>query len=161
MWGVGVSGMPGGSTGVSSPPALYWFNYELVRTWLCRQAWLEEATFMVSFTSGAISGTVSLGHWGSFGGAWPLWERGMGLGWCWEVTTAGTGQEHQVLAHRPVSTPQVAAVLTLPFDVVKTQRQIELGDSEVHPGEGPGSRQVPGEQPGLPVGVSQPSPAPL
>lgn len=116
---------------------------------------------MVSFTSGAISGTVSLGHWGSFGGAWPLWERGMGLGWCWEVTTAGTGQEHQVLAHRPVSTPQVAAVLTLPFDVVKTQRQIELGDSEVHPGEGPSSRQVPGEQPGLPVGVSQPSPAPL
>ncbi|NWI60198.1 S2539 protein, partial [Calyptomena viridis] len=64
--------------------ALYWFNYELVRTWLCRQAWLDEATFMVSFTSGAISGTV-------------------------------------------------AAVLTLPFDVVKTQRQIELGDSEVHP----------------------------
>ncbi|NXC61606.1 S2539 protein, partial [Aleadryas rufinucha] len=64
--------------------ALYWFNYELVRTWLCRQAWLDEATFMVSFASGAISGTV-------------------------------------------------AAVLTLPFDVVKTQRQIELGDSEVHP----------------------------
>uniref|UniRef100_A0A8U8BWB7 Mitochondrial glutathione transporter SLC25A39 n=1 Tax=Geospiza parvula TaxID=87175 RepID=A0A8U8BWB7_GEOPR len=53
--------------------ALYWFNYELVRTWLCRQAWLDGATFMVSFASGAISGTV-------------------------------------------------AAVLTLPFDVVKTQR---------------------------------------
>ncbi|NXQ28837.1 S2539 protein, partial [Alaudala cheleensis] len=64
--------------------ALYWFNYELVRTWLCRQAWLDGATFTVSFASGAISGTV-------------------------------------------------AAVLTLPFDVVKTQRQIELGDSEVHP----------------------------
>nr|XP_021394150.1 solute carrier family 25 member 39 isoform X1 [Lonchura striata domestica] len=77
-------GVPGGSTGVSSPPALYWFNYELVRTWLCRQPWLDGATFTVSFASGAISGTV-------------------------------------------------AAVLTLPFDVVKTQRQIELGDSEVHP----------------------------
>ncbi|NXD66078.1 S2539 protein, partial [Eolophus roseicapillus] len=62
--------------------ALYWFNYELVRDWLCRKAWLDEATFMISFTSGAISGTV-------------------------------------------------AAVLTLPFDVVKTQRQIELGHSEV------------------------------
>lgn len=35
-------------------------------------------------------------------------------------------------------------MLTLPFDVVKTQRQIELGDSEVHPGEGLGSRGVPG-----------------
>ncbi|NXT37924.1 S2539 protein, partial [Pelecanoides urinatrix] len=64
--------------------ALYWFNYELVREWLCGQARLDEATFMISFASGAISGTV-------------------------------------------------AAVLTLPFDVVKTQRQIELGDSEVHP----------------------------
>ncbi|NXV71865.1 S2539 protein, partial [Atlantisia rogersi] len=64
--------------------ALYWFNYELVREWLCGQAKLDEATFTISFTSGAISGTV-------------------------------------------------AAVLTLPFDVVKTQRQIELGDSEVRP----------------------------
>ncbi|KAF1549728.1 Solute carrier family 25 member 39, partial [Eudyptula albosignata] len=64
--------------------ALYWFNYELVREWLCGQTRLNEATFMISFASGAISGTV-------------------------------------------------AAVLTLPFDVVKTQRQIELGDSEVHP----------------------------
>lgn len=71
---------------------------------------------------------------------------------------AGTGQEPHVLAHHP--TPQVAAVLTLPFDVVKTQRQIELGDSEVHPGEGPGSGQVPGGQPGLPMAVPQPSPAP-
>lgn len=61
----------GGSTGVSSPPALYWFNYELVRTWLCRQAWLDGATFMVSFASGAISGTVSLGCWGSPGGVGP------------------------------------------------------------------------------------------
>ncbi|KAM6993791.1 probable mitochondrial glutathione transporter SLC25A39 isoform X1 [Melospiza melodia melodia] len=64
--------------------ALYWFNYELVRSWLCRQPWLDGSTFTVSFASGAISGTV-------------------------------------------------AAVLTLPFDVVKTHRQIELGDSEVHP----------------------------
>ncbi|XP_054032918.1 probable mitochondrial glutathione transporter SLC25A39 isoform X4 [Dryobates pubescens] len=64
--------------------ALYWFNYELVKEWLCGKAGLDAATFMISFTSGAISGTV-------------------------------------------------AAVLTLPFDVVKTQRQIELGDSEVHP----------------------------
>ncbi|NXG64640.1 S2539 protein, partial [Hemiprocne comata] len=64
--------------------ALYWFNYELVREWICRQARLDEATVMTSFISGAISGTV-------------------------------------------------AAVLTLPFDVVKTQRQVQLGDSEVHP----------------------------
>ncbi|KAM8795196.1 mitochondrial glutathione transporter SLC25A39 [Eudromia elegans] len=64
--------------------ALYWFNYELVRAWLCAQARLDEATFAVSFVSGAVSGTV-------------------------------------------------AAVLTLPFDVVKTRRQIELGDGEALP----------------------------
>lgn len=63
-------------TGVPSPPALYWFNYELVRTWLCRQPWLDGATFTVSFTSGAISGTVSLGCWGSPGGVGPLWDWG-------------------------------------------------------------------------------------
>ncbi|KFM13364.1 Solute carrier family 25 member 39, partial [Aptenodytes forsteri] len=38
--------------------ALYWFNYELVREWLCGQTRLNEATFMISFASGAISGTV-------------------------------------------------------------------------------------------------------
>lgn len=42
----------------------------------------------------------------------------------------GRGAQPRALA------PQVAAVLTLPFDVVKTQRQIELGGSEMHPGEG-------------------------
>lgn len=61
--------------------ALYWFCYELARERLCRRAHLDEATFAISFASGAVSGTV-------------------------------------------------AAVLTLPFDVVKTRRQIELGDGE-------------------------------
>ncbi|CAI5790379.1 solute carrier family 25 member 39 isoform X1 [Podarcis lilfordi] len=61
--------------------ALYWYNYELVKDWLCTRFCLTEATFMVSFAAGAISGTV-------------------------------------------------AAILTLPFDVVKTQRQIQLGDME-------------------------------
>uniref|UniRef100_A0A7M4EKH4 Mitochondrial glutathione transporter SLC25A39 n=2 Tax=Crocodylus porosus TaxID=8502 RepID=A0A7M4EKH4_CROPO len=61
--------------------ALYWFNYELVKEWLCNQSRLDKATFMISFTAGAVSGTV-------------------------------------------------ASVLTLPFDVVKTQRQIELGVAE-------------------------------
>lgn len=51
------------SAGTSLLPALYWFNYELVREWLCRQTRLDEATFMVSFVSGAISGTVSGGVW--------------------------------------------------------------------------------------------------
>lgn len=64
-WELGVSRVPRCSAGVSRLlPALYWFNYELVREWLCRQARLDEATFMISFTSGAISGVVSLGPWG-------------------------------------------------------------------------------------------------
>ncbi|KFV18533.1 Solute carrier family 25 member 39, partial [Tauraco erythrolophus] len=41
--------------------ALYWFNYELVKEWLCGQTRLDEATFMISFASGAVSGTVSEG----------------------------------------------------------------------------------------------------
>ncbi|XP_069490391.1 mitochondrial glutathione transporter SLC25A39 isoform X2 [Ambystoma mexicanum] len=66
--------------------ALYWFNYELVKQKLWERSCTEEATFMTSFTAGAISGTI-------------------------------------------------AAVLTLPFDVVKTQRQIALGDLETLRGE--------------------------
>ncbi|XP_005992280.1 probable mitochondrial glutathione transporter SLC25A39 isoform X2 [Latimeria chalumnae] len=61
--------------------ALYWFNYELVKNWLQKEYHVHEATFMMSFTAGAISGSV-------------------------------------------------AAALTLPFDVVKTHRQIELGEME-------------------------------
>ncbi|KAM4598177.1 mitochondrial glutathione transporter SLC25A39 isoform 2-T3 [Polymixia lowei] len=61
--------------------ALYWFNYELVKAQLCEQNQMSQANFSISFTSGAISGTV-------------------------------------------------AAILTLPFDVVKTRRQIQLGEME-------------------------------
>ncbi|XP_043911188.1 solute carrier family 25 member 39-like isoform X2 [Protopterus annectens] len=61
--------------------AIYWFNYELVKKWLCQQQKVHDATFMMNFTAGAISGMV-------------------------------------------------AAVLTLPFDVVKTKRQIQLGEME-------------------------------
>uniref|UniRef100_A0A8C1VEW2 Mitochondrial glutathione transporter SLC25A39 n=1 Tax=Cyprinus carpio TaxID=7962 RepID=A0A8C1VEW2_CYPCA len=50
--------------------ALYWFNYELVKT-----------SFTISFTAGAVSGAI-------------------------------------------------AAILTLPFDVVKTRKQIQLGEME-------------------------------
>ncbi|XP_061089021.1 probable mitochondrial glutathione transporter SLC25A39 isoform X2 [Conger conger] len=62
--------------------ALYWFNYELVKAKLCAGYSLSEASFMMSFVAGAISGAV-------------------------------------------------AAVMTLPFDVVKTQRQIQLGEMEM------------------------------
>ncbi|KAM4691219.1 mitochondrial glutathione transporter SLC25A39 isoform 1-T2 [Rhinophrynus dorsalis] len=61
--------------------ALYWFNYEIVKRKLSKSLVAAESPFLVSFTAGAVSGTV-------------------------------------------------AAILTLPFDVVKTQRQIELGDLE-------------------------------
>ncbi|XP_036392531.1 solute carrier family 25 member 39 isoform X2 [Megalops cyprinoides] len=61
--------------------ALYWFNYELVKAQLCVGYRVTEATFMMSFVAGAISGAV-------------------------------------------------AAVMTLPFDVVKTRRQIQLGEME-------------------------------
>uniref|UniRef100_A0A8C6PLF6 Mitochondrial glutathione transporter SLC25A39 n=1 Tax=Nothobranchius furzeri TaxID=105023 RepID=A0A8C6PLF6_NOTFU len=59
--------------------ALYWFNYELVKTKLCEEYQMPQANFSISFSAGAVSGAI-------------------------------------------------AAVLTLPFDVVKTRRQIQLGE---------------------------------
>lgn len=39
--------------------ALYWFNYELVKTQLCQWSQLTQANFSISFTAGAFSGAVS------------------------------------------------------------------------------------------------------
>lgn len=64
--------------------AMYWFNYELGRKWLCERYNKTEATFSICFASGALSGSI-------------------------------------------------AALVTLPFDVVKTRRQIEVGELEVLP----------------------------
>lgn len=61
--------------------ALYWFNYELVKSWLSGPRSKEQTFVGVSFVAGGISGMV-------------------------------------------------AATLTLPFDVVKTQRQVALGSVE-------------------------------
>ncbi|XP_029421870.1 solute carrier family 25 member 39 isoform X3 [Nannospalax galili] len=61
--------------------ALYWFNYELVKSWLNGLRPKDQTSVGVSFVAGGISGTV-------------------------------------------------AATLTLPFDVVKTQRQVALGGVE-------------------------------
>ncbi|XP_063777560.1 probable mitochondrial glutathione transporter SLC25A40 [Pseudophryne corroboree] len=62
--------------------AMYWYNYELGRKWLCQRYNKPEPTFTISFAAGAASGSI-------------------------------------------------AAIVTLPFDVVKTRRQIELGELEV------------------------------
>uniref|UniRef100_A0A3B5KD09 Mitochondrial glutathione transporter SLC25A39 n=1 Tax=Takifugu rubripes TaxID=31033 RepID=A0A3B5KD09_TAKRU len=61
--------------------ALYWFNYELLKSRLCQWCQLTEANVSISFTAGASSGAI-------------------------------------------------AAILTLPFDVVKTRRQIQLGEMD-------------------------------
>ncbi|XP_062841040.1 probable mitochondrial glutathione transporter SLC25A39 isoform X2 [Trichomycterus rosablanca] len=61
--------------------ALYWFSYERLKEELCEIYRSPQASFSISFTSGAVSGAI-------------------------------------------------AAVLTLPFDVVKTRRQIQLGEME-------------------------------
>ncbi|XP_004702698.1 solute carrier family 25 member 40 isoform X1 [Echinops telfairi] len=63
--------------------AMYWYNYEALKKWLCEKSGLYEPTFMINFTSGALSGSV-------------------------------------------------AAVVTLPFDVVKTQKQTQLWMYESH-----------------------------
>ncbi|XP_071943541.1 mitochondrial glutathione transporter SLC25A40-like [Antedon mediterranea] len=60
---------------------MLWVSYEYFRTQLCHLYHIPDPTFVVSFTAGAISGTI-------------------------------------------------AGVLTLPFDVIKTHRQIEIGEKE-------------------------------
>ncbi|XP_028631920.1 solute carrier family 25 member 40 isoform X2 [Grammomys surdaster] len=61
--------------------SMYWYNYENLKRWLCEKSGLYEPTFMISFTSGALSGSF-------------------------------------------------AGVATLPFDVVKTQKQTQLWTNE-------------------------------
>ncbi|XP_077160310.1 mitochondrial glutathione transporter SLC25A40 isoform X2 [Paroedura picta] len=64
--------------------ALYWFNYEYFKKRLCKRSSKHEATFLITFSSGAAAGFI-------------------------------------------------AALLTLPFDVVKTHKQTEIWESETTP----------------------------
>ncbi|XP_060906599.1 probable mitochondrial glutathione transporter SLC25A40 [Labrus mixtus] len=59
--------------------AMYWYNYEKSKGWLCEQYNTREPTITITFLSGALSGSI-------------------------------------------------ASIITLPFDVVKTRRQVELGE---------------------------------
>ncbi|XDV40765.1 hypothetical protein PO909_009773 [Leuciscus waleckii] len=59
--------------------AMYWFNYEKGKVWLCEYHSCTDPTFSITFTAGALSGSI-------------------------------------------------ASIVTLPFDVVKTKRQVELGE---------------------------------
>ncbi|XP_013013865.2 probable mitochondrial glutathione transporter SLC25A40 isoform X1 [Cavia porcellus] len=68
--------------------AIYWYNYEILKKWFCEKSGIYEPSFMINFTSGALSGSF-------------------------------------------------AAVVTLPFDVVKTQKQTQLWTYESHKISGP------------------------
>lgn len=59
--------------------AMYWYNYERAKAFLCQRNNIPEPTISISFVSGALSGSI-------------------------------------------------ASIVTLPFDVVKTRRQVELGE---------------------------------
>ncbi|KAG5270894.1 hypothetical protein AALO_G00173490 [Alosa alosa] len=59
--------------------AMYWYNYEKMKIWLCEYHGTRDPTFSITFIAGALSGSI-------------------------------------------------ASIATLPFDVVKTRRQVELGE---------------------------------
>uniref|UniRef100_A0A8C8FFA4 Mitochondrial glutathione transporter SLC25A40 n=1 Tax=Oncorhynchus tshawytscha TaxID=74940 RepID=A0A8C8FFA4_ONCTS len=62
--------------------AMYWYNYEKGKAWLCKHNNIREPTFAITFISGAVSGSIS-------------------------------------------------SIVTLPFDVVKTRRQVEIGELQL------------------------------
>ncbi|XP_027703766.1 solute carrier family 25 member 40 isoform X2 [Vombatus ursinus] len=57
--------------------AMYWYNFEVFKKWLCKNSDKHEPTFVINFAAGAVSGSI-------------------------------------------------ASIVTLPFDVVKTQKQTRL-----------------------------------
>ncbi|XP_001377649.1 probable mitochondrial glutathione transporter SLC25A40 isoform X1 [Monodelphis domestica] len=65
--------------------AMYWYNFEVLKKWLCKCSDNHESTFAINFTAGALSGSI-------------------------------------------------ASVATLPFDVVKTQKQTQLWRYETSKG---------------------------
>ncbi|KAK2505897.1 hypothetical protein MC885_003638 [Smutsia gigantea] len=95
--------------------AMYWYNYEVLKKWLCAKSGLYEPTFMVNFTSGALSGSVSL-----FLLIFQNNDNCLIL------------KQNKILysiSYKNLSLQQkkqFAAVATLPFDVVKTQKQTQL-----------------------------------
>lgn len=40
--------------------AMYWYNYEKGKIWLCKRYQTREPTFAITFISGAVSGSVSV-----------------------------------------------------------------------------------------------------
>lgn len=43
-----------------SSSAMYWYNYEKGKAWLCKHNNIREPTFAITFISGAVSGSVSI-----------------------------------------------------------------------------------------------------
>jgi len=92
--------------------AMYWYNYERGKAWMCDRYGTTEPTFTITFLSGAASGSVSRQGLNSVpqSSFYCKLSRSV-IPFVWSMVYF-----------------QIASIVTLPFDVVKTRRQVELGE---------------------------------
>lgn len=87
--------------------AIYWMNYETLKSFSSQQ------TFTFNLVAGAAAGSV-----------------------CTNICIflhCSVRYPHSRIAMKTLSL-QIAAFVTIPFDVVKTHRQIEMGEKEIYSG---------------------------
>lgn len=91
--------------------AIYWLNYESIK----RIFYSSSQTFTFNLAAGAVAGSVRI-----------FYEH---------IYLNIIKYSYTLLSQIENLLLQIAAVFTIPFDVVKTHRQIEMGEKEIYSGK--------------------------